>query len=155
MENLFEKLKEEVKRGVPFRVDFKKKYVKVGDVYYIRHGAIKVDGYEFGVKKEADVKEQLFRLHKRYAHSIPTSRDNHDPYFKAFKEDELSEEDKLSGISRPLPQFELEYTLLALVLSGQLKWKDFDDAGKMWFWHRIQPGEKTLVILHEWIGNQH
>ncbi len=141
---------EQIQRGKSFSIDFKERTLKVNGKKLIDHGSV-VSGEQLtGQHIElGEVLRNIERLYSVYKHSIPSEQTEckRKKYFQALPEHELSAEDMLYGTARLLAQFILEYYVLELIITGELRW-DEDIMGK-WFWQSKQ--DKDLILLREWV----
>lgn len=95
--------------------------------------------------------DYLEGLYYTYKHSVPSERSESRGrnYFTALKEKDLDDEDMMFGIPREEARFQLEFALLAYILTGELTWNE--EWGK-WFWQ--SEDDRDFVILRSWVdGN--
>ena len=106
---------------------------------------------ELGVA-HVDEHSALTQIEAAYA-AFHVSVPEHSPrdrsrWFKALKEDELTDSQYVSGDDRPLARCRLEALTLALVLNGSLTPQGPQMRGR-WFWQsKVHP---SLVILTQWL----
>lgn len=153
MDNIFEEVRKMIELGAKFRINFKKKELKVAGENgkyktIIGNGEFEGNlGLDYMGMAIQDFESDIIRKFQAFYHSVPSersqSRERH-AYFKALPESLLSNEDMLYGVSRELAQFELEYSLLVAAIQKYLygKWDE-----KHWFW---KPTE-GCVIYKEWV----
>lgn len=135
----FESIMAAVISGVPYRVDFEKRTLKIGDEI------VEIDaGNPMSL---SEVLKQIECLYVIYKHSIPSTTEPSRPYFKALKYDQLSQDDKTYAPNRDVARFELEYFVLKSLLNGSLVW-DEPTMGK-WFWR--SQNDMNLIILRSWV----
>lgn len=147
MENIYHEAVRAVGEGARFKVDFRRRSLKIDGKYVIRDG--RYDG-ELGVP--ACTGDEFFSnmedLYRRYKHSVPSERSESKSrqYFRALPEKDLDDGDMLYGERRDKAQAELELYLLCRILDG-LEWHP-ETMGR-WFWQ--SKADKDLVILREWV----
>lgn len=144
VKSVFRTAIEAVLFGNKFHIDFKERSMKVGDDYLLKNG--KTDGLIDGklCTKEEFV-QGLEDYYHNYKHSIPSERSESKGkrYFRALKEEKLTDDDMLYGFPRDLAQVELEVFVLEQMVLG-FQWPE--DWG--WFWQSGK--DKDLVLLREW-----
>lgn len=139
---------QKVARGARFFVDLENKSLSIGGSKIITEG--QYNG-SLGIEEmtSEDAITEIEDLYQSYKHSVPSERSERKRrrYFKALKEDELSDEDMMHGELRDIAQLRLELFVLCCVLNGSLTWQ-----GNGWFWQ--SPNDTDLVILKKWIEKQ-
>lgn len=145
MKEIFNKSVQDVYDGATFRVDFRKRSVKINGREIILNS---VCGGDRCPGHPDNPLEEIERLYRQYRHSVPTERSEtkRKRYFIPLPEEELTDEDMLYGESRDVAQLRLELTVLMMILDGSLVWDDF--AKDKWFWKSEK--EPTLILLKEW-----
>lgn len=145
---------DKVMRGSKFYVNFMERSVRVDGKIVVKDGDFGEDNYE----KEGDFSLEgtlstIEELYNEYLHSIPSERSesHHKCYFRALKEEELSDEDMMYGESREVARARLETYVLEAICRGWLYW-DEETMGT-WFWQSKK--HKTLIILREWVEGSH
>lgn len=150
MNTIFDSTIKRVRDGARFRVSFQNRTLIVGGKKVIDNG--KFEG-ELGIGQVPcdKVLDYIEDLYIQYKHSVPSERSERKrrKYFKALKEEGLSDEDMAYGVSRDIAQIYLELTVLCFILNGSLIWNE-STMGR-WFWQ--SPNDKDLVILREWVEN--
>ena len=143
---MYEKYIELVSDGVPFKVDFKNKSLRVGRKTLIKDGIFDVE-IDVEPKTQEECLLEIDRLYKEYANSLPSERSDNKKhtYFKAKEVRYLTDEQMCFGKDRELAQFELESFILIHSLKGNFKWDN------NWGWFYKSPNNKSLIILKEWI----
>ena len=147
MENIYQETVRAVENGARFKVDIRRRSLKIDGRYVIRDG--RYDGW-LGVP--ACTEDEFFlnmeKLYRRYKHSVPSERSGGKSrlYFRALPEKDLDDGDMLYGERRDKAQAELELYLLCRILDG-FRWNP-ETMGR-WFWQC--KADKDLVILREWV----
>lgn len=148
-ETIFSNALLQISSGVPFEIKFCPELsLKVGDNYLVEDGVPCSDlpWYEYD---DSDISAaiNLNDLYQEYKFSIPGKHNPNKPYFKALKSEELSADDMLYGRPREIERFRLEFYLLYLIVSGNIK-PIIDECGS-YFWQ--SQDDKDFVILRKWI----
>ncbi len=150
MNRIIEDAGEMVYNGAKFYINLEKRSLSVNGKYLIKDGKHELP---LGCwHKEDFPEEKMFKSlelrYRDYKHSIPSERSesHRRRYFKALREDELSDEDMMYGVPREFARYELESFLLAMIMIGALKWHE--EWGS-WFYQ--SPNDKDLIILRSWV----
>ena len=150
MNRIIEDAGEMVYNGAKFYINLEKRSLSVNGKYLIKDGKHELP---LGCwHKEDFPEEKMFQSlelrYRGYKHSIPSERSesHRRRYFKALREDELSDEDMMYGVPREFARYELESFLLAMIMIGALKWHE--EWGS-WFYQ--SPNDKDLIILRSWV----
>lgn len=145
-ENLLLSVQKEMKQ---FRIDLKKKSLRIGGKQIIENGVIvdKDKKYEDYIPINSlmpyEILEQLYATYKR---SVPQDFIlGNKPYFKAVDADELTDRELVVNQQRNYAQASLEGYILCACLQGCLQWED----KSKWFWQSKK--DKDLVVLKEWL----
>ena len=147
MENIYQETVRAVENGARFKVDIRRRSLKIDGKYVIRDGR-----YDGGLGVQACTEDEFFlnmeKLYRRYKHSVPSERSGGKSrlYFRALPEKDLDDGDMLYGERRDKAQVELELYLLCRILDG-FRWNP-ETMGR-WFWQ--SKADKDLVILREWV----
>lgn len=148
--NVFNELMRRVDSGETFKIDFKKRTMKVGKQFLIKNGEC-CDGMELVFNWDTDnILPIIEELYANYKYSLPSERSDskRKKYFKALSINELTDKQLLTACKREGAQARLEGFILCAILSGKFKWTE--DMGK-WFWESKK--DPDLIILRDWIEN--
>lgn len=141
----YSELREKVERGARFTIDFKKRTLRVNgkavDISITRE-------FSFDDMSANDILREIEEYYESYKRSVPSERSEKRQrnYFKALPYEQLTDKELCYGMHRETARFELEFYVLAAIISGAFTWQD--DWGT-WFWQ--SDTDKDLVILREWI----
>lgn len=155
MSTIYEDLIEEVRFGKRFKIDFRKRDMRVGKNYLIKDGEWNLDKdlivYAENIQPELRTEwclDMIENLYAKYLVSTPSEQsESSRHYFYAKPYNELTDEELVCGDRREIARAALEGFILCSVLSGWLIWDEVQ-MGK-WFWQ--SKVYKELVILKEWI----
>lgn len=129
-----------------FKIDFKKRDMKIGNRYLIKGGTY--DG-SLGIEpmNMSETIRQIENLYELYVNSMPSERseDNRHQYFSAPKADEMELEAMVFGEPREVARYKLEAFVLMSILNGNFN----NEWGAYWFWQ--SPKYRDLIILKEWV----
>jgi len=104
-EHIYQETVRAVDNGAKFKIDFRRRSLKINGTYIIRDG--KCDR-ELGVppSTEDEFFAKMEELYRRYKHSVPSERSESKPcrYFKALQEKDLDDGDMLYGERRDKAQ---------------------------------------------------
>lgn len=124
-------------------VDLNSKSARMGKKDIIVKGVPK-NGYE--ISQKPITFEDIENLYEAYKHSVPDRIRLQRTFFRALPEDQLSDEDLITGEPRQAARERLEMAVLEGSLNGSLKWPD----SKKWFWQSEK--DPDLVILKKWVA---
>lgn len=155
--SIYGKFLQLVECGKPFKVDFKKKSMKVGNQFLIKEGEWDLEEDLIVLADDIECKSinewclsTINNLYKSYKYSTPSKKsEQYKSYFYALPQTKLSDAELIIGQNREYARAALEGFILCVTLKGFLVW-DERTMGK-WFW---QGEDKDLVILREWIENE-
>lgn len=149
MENIYNESVTRVAEGARFRVDLVKRELRINGKYVIRNGETG-DNPGVDVQPLDEVLANIEEMYQVYKHSIPSERSEEyrGRYFRALREEELSDEDMLYGIPREIARAHLEIYVLLCIINGSLTW-DEERMGK-WYW-RSPSDPDNLIILRQWV----
>lgn len=144
--SVYDELIERVEQGEFFKIDFKKRNLKVGKDFLIKDGKWEKKRilYPFLVFNPQPILIDNFRTYK-YSRPSKRSESNRKCYFKALDVNELTDEQLVCGENREVARAKLECFLLCMILQDKLQWTD----EKLWFWKSEE--EPDLIILKEWV----
>lgn len=129
-----------IEQGHPFKVDFHKRYIRVGKKVLMDNGEFfdQVD-----VESSDKPLELLQQLYNEYYYSTPSERSGYfrKLYFKAS--DEVSLGQMVLGGNREAKRFQLEVYMLYLIMN--YKWEDLFNSK-----HFFYKGENGMIVLREW-----
>lgn len=130
-----------------FRIDLKKKSLRVGKKQIIENGKIVDENFTVFIDdKEQHSYEKIEQLYTLYKCSIPQEKTyGNKPYFKAVSIKDLKDEELVLNEQRTIAQAMLEGYILCAGLQGTLKWEDENK----WFWQSEK--YKDLIVLKEWV----
>lgn len=146
MKTIFEQAMAAAEAGERVYVNLQQRSLRINDTYLIKDG--KHEG-ELGIDISDDL-ESLAPLYAAYKHSVPSERsESRRSYFRALPEKDLSDEDMMYGTPRELARLQLELNVLAVAISGKLKWTP--EMGS-YFWKSKR--DHDFVILRQWIDTE-
>ena len=129
-------------------IDLITKTMKQHNKTVISNGRIMSD---VEISDEPVTVEMIEKLYAKYKYSIPhENRKSDSKYFKALSQDELTDEQLITGKPRKEAAEALERTILTGIINKSLTWESFKPKNeKQWFWKSKK--DPDLVILKEWI----
>ena len=138
-----------VRDGVPFKVDFKNRSLRLGNKYLIKDGETKCKE-QYQKKVHNNFLLRVRQLYKEYKFSMPSKRSK-DNYFYALPSKEMTWEQMTVGFPREYAKAKLEGYILREILSG-ITWEEVlaeveNKEKYTWFY---QDGD--LVLLKEWFN---
>lgn len=128
--------------GKPFKADFKKKSIKLGKQYLIKEGVIQ-DGYCINLT-ETDPYEIIEENYELFKNSRPDGNFKKS-YFKAKKDEELTDVEFITGSNRSVAQAMLEGYIVCAVVANRMYWKNPNH----WYW--VSEKDNDLIILKGWV----
>ena len=131
--------------GKPFKADFKKKSIKLGKQYLIKKGVIQ-NGYSVNLT-ETDPYKIIEENYKRFKNSRPDGNFKRS-YFKAKKDEELTDTEFITGNNRSVAQAMLEGYIVCAVVTGRIHWKNPNH----WYW--VSEKDNDLILLKGWISHE-
>lgn len=142
---VYDQLIDAVENGKRFKVDLRKRILKIDGEIYIDHGIVRRGC-------ECEPSDSLFadveNLWDGFYYSRPSERSesNRHTYYKAMPLKNMSDEQLCKGKNREVERAKIEYATLMGIL-GNSKW-----AGGSWYWR----SEKypALIILKEWMEEE-
>lgn len=143
--------RKKVSEGARFSIDFVTRTMKVNGKTVIDHGKYEGILWYDSTTCLMDVMGVLEYLYERYKHSRPSERSESRSrnYFTALMEKDLDDDDMLYGIPREEARFMLEFSVLAYILTGKLKWQE---RWGNWFWQ--SKNDKDFIILRKWVDGE-
>lgn len=125
MNSIYEETLRAVENGAGFKVDFRRRNLKIDGRYVIENG--RYEG-ELGVppSSEDEFFSNVEELYCRYKHSVPSERSEGKSrrYFRAMPEKDLDDDDMLYGERRDKAQVALELYLLSDTPRLQMESRD-------------------------------
>lgn len=138
---IYDNLVESAKAGTKFKIDFKKRSLRIGNKTVINNGEYKGElGQTMTGVTPFFHAEKLF---VNYKNSRPGSIKSKS-YFYARPAEEMMWEDLVIGEERLVAQARLEFFILTMILEG-FEWKE--EFGS-WFYQ--SKTDKDFVLLKEW-----
>lgn len=150
--SIYEKSIKKIREGYPFSVNLKKRTLKIDGKTLISPDKDLPDLYPSYLDvMSINFIDMVENLYDKYYNSVPSERTSsrRKSHFIALPLERISDDDMLYGERRDIAQFNLEFYLLSVIISGKLEWKDF--AGDKWFWQ--SPNHPSLIIYRKWFEN--
>ena len=139
--SIYETLLENIENGKGFKIDLKKKSLRIGSKFYVKEREVLTD--EDLIDEEGSW-ERVSELYQQFKYSVPSKTDRNG-YFTGLTADELTDSELAFNVSRRYAQAALEGYILLSSLKGVLQWKNDEH----WFWQ--DSTDKECIVLKEWI----
>ena len=153
---IYEELLNLVQCGKRFKIDFKKRNMRVANKWLIKEGECDLERELINIEYDPVDSSandwclaKIGLLYQDYKYSTPSEKselNRQNNYFYALPAYKMSDEELIVGKDREYARAALEGFVLCAVLLGWLTW-DEHKMGK-WFY---QGKDKDLIILREWI----
>ena len=138
---IYEKLLEVAEDGGSYKIDLKRKNLRIGHKQYIKDGEVLVDE---DLINEDGSWERVSELYQQFKHSRPRQGEK-DGKFKALTMDELTTAELAFNMPRHLARAMLEGYILLCGMKGVLQWEN----DEYWFWQ--DQNDLDCIVLKTWI----
>ena len=154
---IYEELLDLVCSGKRFKIDFKKRNMRVGNKWLIKDGEWDLERelikFEYNNPVDNFINDwclaKISLLYRNYKYSTPSEKSElrrQKNYFYALPSEKMSDKELITGKDREYARAALEGFILCAILAGWLTW-DEHKMGK-WFY---RGKDEDLIILREWI----
>ena len=138
-------LHHEVCNGVRFYIDLRKHSIKLGKQYLIKEGVVQ-NGYNIELS-DYDPYKVIEEYYELFKNSRP-DKNFRKSYFKAKKEEELTDREFIEGVDRSVAQAMLEGYIVCAVVANRMYWKN----PSHWYW--VSEKDNDLILLKGWISHE-
>lgn len=140
--DIMKMLYESATKEARIKINFRTRSIKINKKYLIKEGVIQ-DGYNINLS-DTDPYEIIEQNYQIFKHSRP-DKNFRTSYFKAKKDEELTDEEFVHGESRSVARAILEGYIVCAVVTGKMYWKNPEH----WFW--ISENDEDLILKRDWV----